>query len=91
MPADFNPTNPGDTAPPSQIDVFAGELHWADVTVPEGVDVIGQRLAAHGFSAADGVVIEGKVTDLVWGLRGQAKYGSKKGRRNSWPHGVDWS
>ena len=65
MPADLNPTNPGDTAPPSQIDVFAGELRWADVTIPEGVDVIDQRLAAHGFSAADGVVIEGKVTDLA--------------------------
>ncbi len=64
MPADFNPTDPGDNAPPAQIDVFTGGLQWAEVTVPEGVAVIDQRLVAHGFSADDGVVIEGKVTDL---------------------------
>lgn len=64
MPADFNPTDPADTGAPSQIDVFTGELHWSEVTVPGGVEVIDQRLVAHGFSAADGVVIEGKVSDL---------------------------
>ena len=64
MPADYNPTDPGDTGPPSQIDVFTGRLHWADVIVPQGVEVIDQRLVAHGFTVADGVVIEGKVTDL---------------------------
>jgi len=65
MPADLDPTDPGDTAPPAQIDVFTSGIHWAEVTVPEGVEVLDRRLVAHGFSAVDGVVIEGKVTDLA--------------------------
>jgi hypothetical protein len=64
LPADLNPTDPVDTSPPSQIDVYTGDLRWADVTVPKGVEVIDQRLEAHGFSTADGTVLEGKVTDL---------------------------
>jgi hypothetical protein len=64
LPADLNPTDPGDSGPPSQIDVFTGGLRWSDVTVPKGIEVVDQRLEAHGFTTADGVVIEGKVTDL---------------------------
>ena len=64
LPADLNPTEPADTSPPAQIDVFTAGINWADVTVPAGVEVVDQRLAAHGFTAADGVVLEGKVTDL---------------------------
>ncbi|SIO62596.1 hypothetical protein SAMN05444166_7093 [Singulisphaera sp. GP187] len=67
MPADLNPTDPGDNSPPAQIDVFTAELNWADVTVPNGIEVVDQRLGAHGFSAADGVVIEGKFTELGTG------------------------
>ena len=37
------------------------------MTVPEGIEVVDQRLVAHGFTAADGVVLEGKVTDLATG------------------------
>ena len=65
LPADLNPTEPGDTAPPAQIDVFTAGIDWADVTVPAGIEVVDQRLVAHGFTAADGVVLEGKVTDLA--------------------------
>ncbi len=68
MPADFNPVDPDDTAksPPAQIDVFTGgDLRWSDVHVPEGIEVVDRRLVAHGFTAADGVVIEGKVVDLA--------------------------
>jgi hypothetical protein len=67
MPADLNPTDSGDTSPPSQIDVYTAGLRWADVTVPEGITVDDQRLEAHGFTIADGLVIEGKVTDLATG------------------------
>jgi hypothetical protein len=66
LPADLNPVDPDDSAkgPPSQIDVFTGGgLRWADVHVPEGIEVVDQRLEAHGFTAADGHVIEGKVVD----------------------------
>ena len=37
------------------------------MTVPKGIEVVDQRLVAHGFTAADGVVLEGKVTDLATG------------------------
>jgi hypothetical protein len=63
LPADLNPTEPADTSPPAQIDVFTGGINWADVTVPAGVELVDQRLVAHGFTAADGIVLEGKVTD----------------------------
>jgi hypothetical protein len=65
LPADLNPTDPGDTVPPAQIDVFTAGIDWAGVTLPEGIEVVDRRLVAHGFTAEDGVVLEGKVTDLA--------------------------
>lgn len=67
MPVDVNPTDPADDSPPSQIDVFTADVDWAQVAVPAGVPVVDQRLTAHGFTAADGVVMEGKVTDAATG------------------------
>jgi hypothetical protein len=64
LPADLNPTEPDDTGPPVQIDVFTGQIRWADVAIPRGVIVDDRRLEAHGFTAADGVVLEGRVVDL---------------------------
>src|SRR5262245_22065804 len=64
MPADLNPTEPNDNSPPSQIDVFTAGINWADVTIPPELEIIDQRLVAHGFTIADGVVVEGKVIDL---------------------------
>lgn len=50
----------------AQFDVYTGGfIRWADVIVPDGVEVVDQRLEAHGFSEADGTVLEGKVTDLA--------------------------
>ncbi|HLW64138.1 MAG TPA: carboxypeptidase-like regulatory domain-containing protein [Gemmataceae bacterium] len=68
LPADLNPTDPEEakSGPPSQIDIYTGgNIKWADVKVPEGIKVIDNRLEAHGFSTGDGIVLEGKVTDLV--------------------------
>jgi hypothetical protein len=68
LPAGLNPTDPKDaeTGPPSRIDVFAGgSIRWADVAVPAGLEVIDNRLEAHGFTPADGAVFEGKVADLA--------------------------
>jgi hypothetical protein len=67
LPADLNPTDAedADSGPPSQIDVYTGgNVKWADVTVPKGLKIVDQRLQAHGFTPLDGVVLEGKVTDL---------------------------
>jgi hypothetical protein len=68
MPADLNPTDPRDAegGPPSQLDVYTGgNLRWSDVTVPAEIELIDNRLEAHGFTTADGIVIEGKVIDLA--------------------------
>jgi len=68
LPADLNPTEPGDAAhgPPSRIDVYTrGSLRWSEITVPAGLEVIDERLEAHGFTEADGIVLEGKVRDLA--------------------------
>ena len=35
------------------------------MTVPAGLEVSDERLEAHGFTSADGVVLEGKVLDLA--------------------------
>jgi hypothetical protein len=68
LPAQLNPTEPEDaeTGPPSQIDIYVGgNVKWAEVVVPKGIKVIDQRLEAHGFTLADGVVLEGKIIDLA--------------------------
>jgi len=67
LPADLNPTGAGETSPPSQIDVYTAGIDWAGVTVPAGIEVVDNRLVAHGFTVADGAVMEGKVTDLTTG------------------------
>ena len=64
LPVDFNPTVPSDAGPPSQIDVFTGNIRWGDILVPAGIEVVDHRLEAHGFTPADGIVVEGRVTDL---------------------------
>lgn len=67
LPSDLNPTDPRDAenGPPAQIDIYTGgNVHWSDVKVPKGIEIIDQRMEAHGFTPADGVVLEGKVIDL---------------------------
>ncbi len=68
LPADLNRVDPREAAkgPPAQIDVYVGGgIRWADVSMPDGLDLIDQRLEAHGFTQADGIVVEGKVVDLA--------------------------
>ena len=67
LPADLKPGDMADAknGPPAQIDVFAGgNIRWVDVSVPKGLEVVDQRLEAHGFTIADGNVLEGKLSDL---------------------------
>jgi hypothetical protein len=68
LPAELNPTDAeaAENGPPSRIDVYTGgNIKWADVTVPQGLKIVDNRLEAHGFAVADGIVLEGKVTDLA--------------------------
>jgi hypothetical protein len=56
----------GDKGPPAEIDLYVGgRIHWSDVVLPHGLEVVDERLGAHGFSAADGIVLEGNVFDLA--------------------------
>src|SRR5258708_32801799 len=67
LPADLNPTDAKDAegGPPSQIDVYTGgNIKWADVIVPKGLQIVDQRLEAHGFTPADGIGLAGTRTDL---------------------------
>jgi hypothetical protein len=68
MPAELKPGDVGDaeSGPPSQIDVYIGDnIRWPDVNVPDGIEVDDRRMESHGFTPADGNVLEGKVTDLA--------------------------
>lgn len=68
LPAELNPIDPKEagSGPPAQIDVYTGgNVNWDDVKVPKGLKILDQRLQAHGFTLADGLVLEGKVTDLA--------------------------
>ncbi len=67
LPADLNPTEARDAkdGPPAHIDVYVGgNIKWADVIVPNGIALVDERMQAHGFSAADGVVLEGHITQV---------------------------
>jgi hypothetical protein len=67
LPAGLRPPDLGDdkTGPPLQIDVYTGgNIRWADVMIPKGIEVIDERMEAHGFTPADGTVLEGAITDL---------------------------
>ena len=67
-PPGFSPIPAGDVVkdPPARIEVlYRGAIRWTDVTVPQGVDLVNERLESHGFTLADGVVLEGKVIDLA--------------------------
>lgn len=70
LPAGMRPPNvtDGDKGPVPRIDVYTGgRIRWADVKVPKGVQVVDNRLEAHGFQVTDGTVLEGRITDLATG------------------------
>jgi Carboxypeptidase regulatory-like domain len=68
FPGEPNPADGKDaeSGPPAQIDVYTGgNVNWDDVKVPKGLKIVDLRLESHGFTLADGIVLEGKVTDLA--------------------------
>jgi hypothetical protein len=66
LPPDLKPPGFGHGGPPAEIDVFVGgNVRWSDVVVPKGLEVVDERLQAHGLTSADGVVLEGEVRDLT--------------------------
>ncbi len=66
LPARMRPVDKGENTILAQLDVYTnGFVRWADVIVPEKLDIIDDRLEVHGFTADDGTVLEGQVTDLA--------------------------
>jgi hypothetical protein len=58
----------GQPLPPPELTVFMGNgLDWKKIKVPEGIDVVDDRLAAHGYTPEDGAVFEVSVKDLATG------------------------
>jgi hypothetical protein len=58
--------NFGQPLPPPELTVYLGNgLDWKKVKVPEGVDVVDERLSAHGYKPEDGAVVEVMVRDLA--------------------------
>ena len=55
------------TVLPPRIDLYSAKIDWDMVLLPEGIEVIDRRLSVHGFTDADGNVMEGLVTDLSTG------------------------
>jgi hypothetical protein len=51
-----------DNGPPAELDVYTGgNVRWENVKVPAGIVVEDRRLAAHGYTIADGIVLEGSI------------------------------
>ncbi|MDX1966471.1 MAG: carboxypeptidase-like regulatory domain-containing protein [Planctomycetaceae bacterium] len=66
LPAGLRPVDKTEKTILAQLDVYTnGFVRWEDVIVPEKLEVIDERLEAHGFTAADGTVLEGRVIDLA--------------------------
>lgn len=62
LPAGISAIPNEQTEPIPTITVYTAALRWSDVQVPEGIEVIDNRMEAHGFKLSDGRVIEGHVT-----------------------------
>ncbi|MCO6045645.1 hypothetical protein NG895_17240 [Aeoliella sp. ICT_H6.2] len=67
MRAGLDPTDPADRAkgPPTVLTIYTGgNIEWDQVKLPEGVEVVDNRLSAHGFTEQDGYVCQGQLIDL---------------------------
>lgn len=66
LPADLRPADSyrADEEAPMQLNIYVGgQLRGTDVTVPEGLQIVDERLETHGYAPADGSVLEGVVID----------------------------
>ncbi len=62
LPAGISAIPHDHTVPIATITVHTAALRWSEVQVPEGLEVIDNRLEAHGFQLSDGRVLEGNVS-----------------------------
>jgi len=56
--------NFGGELPPPIITVYTGgNIDWSKVKVPQGIEVVDERLEAHGYKLSDGLVVEASALD----------------------------
>ena len=68
LPVGLRPQGKDVDAPVPELHVYTGgNVKWSDVEVPDGIEVVDNRLEAHGFTLDDGTVLEGTVIDLETG------------------------
>lgn len=66
MPVGLSSIGKTDPAIVAQLEIYTGgSIRWANVAIPDGLEVLDQRLEAHGFSDDDGTVLEGHVVDVA--------------------------
>ncbi len=66
LPAGRGAVAKDDTPILAQLDVYTGgQIDWDEVNRPDGIEIIDQRLEAHGFTVEDGTVLEGTAIDLA--------------------------
>lgn len=52
---------------PPRLDLYSAHIDWDTLIIPDGVEVIDNRLSSHGYTEADRHVIEGTIKDLTTG------------------------
>lgn len=56
-----------EAAPIPEICIYCASVRWSEIQVPPGIEIVDQRLEAHGFKISDGRVIEGSIKDAASG------------------------
>jgi hypothetical protein len=68
MPSDLQPRDvaEAEAGPPAELHAYIGDnIRWSDVTVPDGIEVVDNRMEVHGFTPADGIVLEGTIIEMA--------------------------
>ncbi|MEM8734887.1 MAG: carboxypeptidase-like regulatory domain-containing protein [Planctomycetota bacterium] len=69
LPADMSAVQSSkDESPVPQLTIYAASVRYSELRIPKGIEIIDNRMEAHGYTRDDGRVIEGRVTDSKTGL-----------------------
>ena len=56
----------GEDQPLATLNVYTGgSIQWSEIKLPADLKVLDERLEAHGYQLSDGVVLEGRATDVT--------------------------
>jgi hypothetical protein len=60
-----HPSFRGEVPAPEVTVYVGGQIDWAKVVVPKGIEINDQRLEAHGYNVSDGTVVEVSAWDMT--------------------------